>query len=207
VASLTAEQASLISLPALDNGVQPNPPNICVLNTNRPPDVTSIRLFLPVPPFYPDEVRARLWAQQNGYAIAPPVVCPTAVARAVLSPPTADPNAEGGGGSGAAVPSGVTWRITSPSPGEQVSGVVPILGTANFNTADVQYYKLEIGSGASPSSWTTFGTTHSSPVNGGVLETLYARDLAPGQYVIRLIVVTNDGNFPAPYSVPITIVP
>jgi hypothetical protein len=85
--------------------------------------------------------------------------------------------------------------------------VVPIVGTASFSTADVQYYKLEIGSGASPSSWTTFGTTHSSPVTNGNLETLYARDLPPGQYVIRLIVVTNDGNFPAPYSVPITIVP
>jgi hypothetical protein len=85
--------------------------------------------------------------------------------------------------------------------------VVPVVGTANFNTADIQYYKLEIGSGASPSSWTTFGSIHSSPVANGVLETLYARDLAPGQYVIRLIVVGNDGNFPSPYSVPITIVP
>jgi hypothetical protein len=115
--------------------------------------------------------------------------------------------AEGTGGGSVAVPSTVSWRITSPSPGEQVSGVVSVLGTANFNTADIQYYKLEIGSGASPTAWTTFGTTHSSPVANGVLETLYARDLAPGQYVIRLIVVGNDGNFPSPYSVPITIVP
>jgi hypothetical protein len=207
VAPLTAEQASLITLPALDNGFQPNPPSICVLNTNRPPDGTSIRLFLAVPPFYPDEVRARLWAQQNGYNIAPPSVCPLTVTRAVLSPPTTEDDSAGGHGGGAAAPSGVTWRISSPSPGEQVSGVVPIVGTASFSTADVQYYKLEIGSGASPSSWTTFGTTHSSPVTNGNLETLYARDLPPGQYVIRLIVVTNDGNFPAPYSVPITIVP
>jgi hypothetical protein len=83
---------------------------------------------------------------------------------------------------------------------------VPIVGTANFNTADIQYYKLENGSGASPSSWTTFGSTHRSPVANGALETLYDRDLAPGQNVIRLIVVGNDGNFPATYSVPITIV-
>lgn len=207
VAGLTAEQASLINLPALENGFQPNPPSICVLNNSRPPDGTSIRLFLPVPPFYPDEVRARLWAQQNGYQMAPPSVCPTAVARAVLSPSTAEVGAEGTGGGSVAVPSTVSWRITSPSPGEQVSGVVSVLGTANFNTADIQYYKLEIGSGASPTAWTTFGTTHSSPVANGVLETLYARDLAPGQYVIRLIVVGNDGNFPSPYSVPITIVP
>ncbi len=164
-----------------------------------------MRLFLAVPPFYPDEVRARLWAQQNGYQMAPPSVCPMGVARALLSPPTGE--AGGAGDTGAPAPSGVTWRITSPAPGEQVSGAVPIIGTANFSTADIQYYKLEIGSGASPTSWTTFGTTHSSPVVNGVLETLYAGDLPPGQYVIRLIVVANDGNYPAPYSVPITIVP
>jgi hypothetical protein len=84
---------------------------------------------------------------------------------------------------------------------------VPVVGTANFSSADIQYYKLEIGSGSAPTSWTTFGTTHSGPVVNGVLETLYARDLPPGQYVIRLIVVQNDGNFPTPHSVPITIVP
>jgi membrane peptidoglycan carboxypeptidase len=208
VAPLSAEQASLINLPPLDNGFQPNAPSICVLNTNRPPDGTSYRLFLPVPPFYPDEVRARLWAQQNGYQMAPPSVCPVSVARAVLSPGTGGESGEGGGSDAAApAPANATWRITSPSPGEQVSGVVSVIGTANFNTADVQYYKLEIGSGAAPTSWTTFGTTHSSPVANGVLETLYARDLPPGQYVIRLIVVRNDGNFPTPYSVPITIVP
>lgn len=208
VAPLSAEQASLINLPALDNGFQPSPPSICVLNTARPPEGTSVLLFLPVPPFYPDEVRARLWAQQNGYAIAPPSVCPTNVARAALSSPAGEGGGDAGNSSAAApAPSGVTWRISSPAPGEQVSGVVPVVGTANFSAADIQYYKLEIGSGSAPSSWTTFGTTHSGPVVNGVLETLYARDLPPGQYVIRLIVVQNDGNFPAPYSVPITIVP
>ena len=209
VASLTAEQASLINLPALDNGFQPSPPSTCVLNTARPPEGTSVLLFLPVPPFYPDEVRARLWAQQNGYPIAPPSVCPTNVARAALSSPAGEGGGSGedGGGAGAPAPSGVTWRISSPAPGEQVSGVVPVVGTANFSSADIQYYKLEIGSGSAPTSWTTFGTTHSGPVVNGVLETLYARDLPPGQYVIRLIVVQNDGNFPTPHSVPITIVP
>jgi hypothetical protein len=209
VAPLSAEQASLINLPALDNGFQPSPPSTCVLNTARPPEGTSVLLFLPVPPFYPDEVRARLWAQQNGYPIAPPSVCPTNVARAALSSPAGEGGGSGedGGGAGAPAPSGVTWRISSPAPGEQVSGVVPVVGTANFSSADIQYYKLEIGSGSAPTSWTTFGTTHSGPVVNGVLETLYARDLPPGQYVIRLIVVQNDGNFPTPHSVPITIVP
>jgi hypothetical protein len=81
------------------------------------------------------------------------------------------------------------------------------MGTANFDATEVQYYKLEIGSGASPRSWTTFGTTHSQAVVNGVLENLQASALPPGDYVIRLIIVGNDGNFPTPYSLPITIVP
>jgi hypothetical protein len=66
---------------------------------------------------------------------------------------------------------------------------------------------LEIGSGRSPSSWTTFGTTHRQSVVNGQLETLQAGALPPGEYVIRLIVVRNDGNYPAPYSVPIVVGP
>jgi hypothetical protein len=81
------------------------------------------------------------------------------------------------------------------------------MGTASFSSADVQYYKLEIGSGSSPTEWTTFGTTHSSPVNNGLLEQLHADALAPGAYVIRLVLVRTDGNFSNPYSVPITVGP
>ena len=84
---------------------------------------------------------------------------------------------------------------------------VGIMGTTSFDPAEVQYYKLEIGAGPSPTSWTTFGSTHSQIVNNGVLETLQAVALAPGEYVIRLIVVRNDGNYPTPYSVPVTITP
>jgi hypothetical protein len=80
------------------------------------------------------------------------------------------------------------------------------MGTASFNPSEVQYYKIEIGAGSSPSSWSTFGTTHSQPVVNGVLETLHAEALAPGEYVIRLIIVRNDGNYPTPYVVPISVV-
>ncbi|NET73901.1 MAG: hypothetical protein F6K62_24070 [Sphaerospermopsis sp. SIO1G2] len=81
--------------------------------------------------------------------------------------------------------------------------MVNIIGTAD--TADMSYYKLEIGSGTNPSSWTTFGSTHSQPVQGGVLESLQASALPPGNYVIRLIVVKGDGNFDTPYQVPVII--
>jgi hypothetical protein len=84
---------------------------------------------------------------------------------------------------------------------------VSIIGTANFNPNEVQYYKLEIGRGSSPTSWTTFGSTHRNSVSGGLLETLQADSLPPGEYVIRLVVVRNDGNYPSPHVVPISIGP
>jgi hypothetical protein len=108
---------------------------------------------------------------------------------------------------GVAAPLSAAWRIDSPSPGEQINGIVPIIGSVSFDPAEVQYYKLEIGSGISPNSWTTFGSTHSQSVSNGLLETLQATALPPGAYVIRLIIVQNNGNYPAPYLVPVTIGP
>jgi hypothetical protein len=69
----------------------------------------------------------------------------------------------------------------------------------------VQFYKLEIGAGNNPSQWTTLGETHDAPVLNGVLEVLHAYALAPGPYVIRLVLVRQDGNYPPPETVPIVI--
>lgn len=136
--------------------------------------------------------------------MAPSVVCPVSTARAAAGVASAE---QPGESAAAPPPRTATWQITSPGPGERVSGLVPIVGTASFDPAEVQYYKLEIGSGRSPTSWTTFGTTHSQSVVNGVLESLQANALSPGDYVIRLVLVRHDGNFPTPHSVPITIVP
>lgn len=210
VTSLPPEEAQRIVLAPLDNGYQPPPPTECVISGARPEGVYQ-RLYLPVPPFYPDEVRARLWAAQRGYVMAPPVACPVNVVRQLNAPAQTAGEAEGGSGTvplgGGSAPVQATYHIASPTAGQQVSGIVQIRGTANFSQSEVQYYKLEIGSGRSPTEWTTFGTTHSGPVVNGVLEELHAYALVPGDYVIRLILVRTDGNFPAPYAVPITIVP
>ena len=189
------------SLPSgLANGARPPTPTHCVLNTAAPPPGVEQRLYLPVPPFYPDEVRARLWVQRNGgYQMAPPVACPPEVARQARGE-------EGEGASQQNISAIGTYRIASPRPGEQVSGVVPIEGTAAFDPSRVQFYKLEIGQGSNPTEWTTLGNTHSQPVNNNILEELHAYALPPGPYVIRLVLVQNDGNFPPPHAVPITIV-
>jgi hypothetical protein len=87
-----------------------------------------------------------------------------------------------------------------------VNGLVPVMGTAQFDPSQIAYFKLEIGSSWSPTEWVTFGTTHSSPVASGVLEQLHAAALPPGAYVIRLVLVGKDGNFAGtPHHVPIRI--
>ena len=212
VLPLTDPSLVMSSLPPLDDGTQSPTPTYCVLNSANPPAGAQTRLFLPVPPFYPDEVRARRWASGSGYLMAPPVTCPVDVVRAAAGGGSASSGggtSSGGstGGSSAPAPAGTSYFISSPGAGAQISGLVNIMGTASFSNAEVQYYKLEIGSGSSPTAWTTFGSTHSSPVSNGVLEQLHADALAPGEYVIRLVLVQSDGNFSNPYNVPITIVP
>ncbi len=184
-------------------------------NSGRSLEGAQTRLFLPIPPFYPDEVRARLWNDRNGgYQMAPPIACPTSILRGASPASSASGGSSGGntvlgsqstggGGSSSGSGGGSGWRISSPGAGARVSGSVPIVGTAA--DPNMQYYKLEIGAGTNPSEWTTFGTTHSGPVTNGTLETLSAGALAPGPYVIRLVVVMQDGNFSNPYTVPITI--
>ena len=204
VLPLPAEAAQRVNRPPLSNGYQPPPPTQCVVNSGRPPEGAQTRLYLPAPPYYPDEARARLWLRRygGGYRMAPTTVCPAEVVRVARG--------EGGnaqsGGEFAPAPTTATYRIRAPGAGDEVNGLVQIVGTASFDPADVQYYKVEIGHGLSPSTWTTLGTTHREPVSNGVLEELHADALPPGDYVLRLIIVRNDGNYPAPFTVPIRIV-
>lgn len=97
--------------------------------------------------------------------------------------------------------------ILAPVPAQEVTGSLDIIGTAVFTPTQVSYYKVEIGSGDHPNTWLTIGTTHTQPVQNGMLEQLSAQSLPPGLYTIRLVLVQPDGNFAAPpVTLPITIV-
>ncbi len=78
---LPAEAAQDISQPTLQDGTEAPTPNQCVVNGNR--ENSSQRLYLQPPPYYDDEVRARIWANSNGFSglMAPPVSCPLSVLR------------------------------------------------------------------------------------------------------------------------------
>ena len=116
------------------------------------------------------------WAEEHGLAIMPRVTC----AEELLAR---------GRGSELAV-----WRIRSPQDGDDVYGVVPVMGTVDFDPQEVQFYKVEIGAGEEPQEWITIGETHNTPVVNGQLETLLADAFEPGTYSLRLVVVTLDGN-------------
>jgi penicillin-binding protein 1C len=152
----------------------------------------KVQLFLEPPADPGDAVYARLWANDHNLPVLPAQPCNPAMLRA----------------DGAAAGLDATWIITSPKPGDEVSGVFPIMGTARFLKDQVQFYKLEIAADSNPDHWITFSEMETEPVIDGQLGELHAdADVLPaGDYFIRLAVVRWDGNYPTPYVVPITIV-
>jgi hypothetical protein len=92
--------------------------------------------------------------------------------------------------------------ITSPGINAQVSGMMPIIGTAEHE--NFKFYKLESGVGTDPSVWSYFDGGD-RPVQGARLGTLNAGALAPGTYSVRIVVVDASGNFPPPCQTTIVI--
>ncbi len=85
--------------------------------------------------------------------------------------------------------------ITSPGIGQVLTGPVQIIGTANI--ANFQFYKLEWSSPAAPDQWHWFAGAE-TPVTNGVLGVFDPATVPPGDYLIRLVVVDNTGNYPPP---------
>ncbi len=93
--------------------------------------------------------------------------------------------------------------ITSPGNGQAVSGSIAILGTANHES--FQYYKVEFAPGANAEGGFVYLGGGSNPVQDGVLTTVDSAALGPGAWTLRLVVVDQTGNFPAPCSVTIVV--
>jgi membrane peptidoglycan carboxypeptidase len=90
--------------------------------------------------------------------------------------------------------------------GDTVSGNVPIIGTASFDPAVVEFYKIELGIPNGPDiQWLTLGETHNTPVVNGQLEWLQAEGLPPGVYFLRLIVIQDSNYVGEPHQIQITV--
>lgn len=170
------------------------PPAACYFEEGTPveqlPPEAEAGLYL-APPRNPQSMEgAYRWAEEHELAILPRLACTEELLLL-----------DEGRGSDLAV-----WRIRSPETDDTVDGIIPIQGTADFDPQQVQFYKLEIGAGDNPQRWITIGETHDTPVVNGELETLVASAFDPGVYTLRLVVITQDGNFVGdPHSVTFTI--
>lgn len=209
--ALPAADAQKVQLGELDDGTKPPVPTECVVNANRAPVGGVTRLFLPIPSHYPDEVRARLWARGTGYRMAPATVCSLSSLEfpdVAHAPPTQSNTIRESSGAPVAAPASGNYYILTPSVGSQVNGIVMVHGTAMFEPTQVQHFKVEIGAGANPTEWQPVGEPGALPVSNGTLAQLEASSFPPGDYVLRLALVGQDGNLAGePHEVPIKIGP
>lgn len=160
---------------------QPPSPKYCLVPTNAPalPNVQEL-YFIALPnTSQADSVEAETYALNRNLATLPRIACPPDLA-SIGVPTTGDDGF-----------APVTAFISSPSNGQDVTGVVPIYGTANFAPPQVDYYKLEIVGGPF-ATWQTIETTYKNPVVNGQLSTFYTDGLPKGQYGLRLVLIGYD---------------
>jgi len=170
---------SFVIAPAAGNSGVPAapPPLYCAVPYEVRDQVPSAQqlVFIKAPPFPDEDAFARIYAQNAGVPITPPVACTPDMLNA-------NPNA-----------SGVVARITTPTAGDSVKGTVQVIGTVTFTPQQAVYYKVEI-QGVQFPNWTTIGNTHNNSVINAPLEQFGATGLQPGQYQLRITVVGVDGN-------------
>ncbi len=82
--------------------------------------------------------------------------------------------------------------ITSPAPGSYIGGQVQIQG--NARGGDFANYRVEFGTGPTPSQWTQIGPEHSQQHENAVLEVFNTEGLDEGLYTLRLTVRYHDGH-------------
>ncbi len=81
-------------------------------------------------------------------------------------------------------------EITSPADGQQISGVVPVIGTANIE--NFGFYKIELKSVNSP-DWVTLQAGN-AVVSQSKLGDWDTRNLSPGEYQLGLVLVDNQAR-------------
>lgn len=117
----------------------------------------------------------------------------------------------------AAVTNLASIEVTEPRVSNErmtISAGTPLIGTVIVPDG-AQYYKVEIKDNIRNADeqqprfndWTTIGSTHSESVVNGQIEFLAGPPvIAPGSYLLRIVVIGADGSFSgAPYEISLTV--
>jgi hypothetical protein len=91
--------------------------------------------------------------------------------------------------------------LTSPEPGQEVSGTLTLLGTVNI--ANFGFYKYEV-SPQGTDTWTTISAGREM-VRDGEVGFWDTSDLTPGDYQVRLLVTDNQGQAFPPCIIPVRV--
>jgi hypothetical protein len=92
--------------------------------------------------------------------------------------------------------------ITSPTPRQEISGSILLLGTASGE--NFSFYKYEYNQLGSD-SWVTIAANR-TPVQDGELGAWNTSTLPPGDYQVRLVVVNNNGDSLPACTIPVRII-
>ncbi len=82
--------------------------------------------------------------------------------------------------------------ITSPAPGSEQSGVIPIIGSAN--APNFSHYIIEFGISADPQGWGTAQGRTSIPIDNNIMGQLDLNPLPDGPTTLRLLVFDTAGH-------------
>src|SRR3990172_1600862 len=94
-------------------------------------------------------------------------------------------------------------ELVSPKPGEEIKGIIDLIGTAN--TPNFGFYKYEVAPQGSQ-TWATISAGRSI-ITGASLGRWDTTALTPGDYQLRLVVTDNQGEALPACVVPVRVVP
>ncbi len=152
---------------------QPIPPNYCRVPVEHTQEAVAAGAqnlwFIGGPSTsQPDSVEAERYAREKGLAYLPTVDC--------------WPGVYGLQSIGSV---GAILQIQQPASGQSVSHVIPIVGTAQYDSGQAEFYHMYIRGGQF-ADWTPLGNAQHRTVVNGQLEMLHADALRSGNYVLRL---------------------
>lgn len=125
----------------------------------------------------------------------PPPATPTRrPGRIVTAPP--EPSPAPGDVVSAALCRPENLEILAPAAGAAVGAGTEVVVTVRFQAGEGRRFWLELGAGASPAAWRALGPERTEPVERAAVAQL-PTDLAPGPYVLRLVLSGGNGEDPA----------